>query len=92
MLHFFKAFFGGAASFSDFAAVNVLRTYGWLWVIALVFCMPVRNWLDRWVARWKHPRPTLVLVMRSVLAFLLLTVSVALLVGATNNSFLYPRF
>ena len=92
MLHFFKAFFGGAASFSDFAAVNVLRTYGWLWMIALVFCLPVRNWLDRWVARWKHPRPTLVLVMRSVLAFLLLTVSVALLVGATNNAFLYTRF
>ncbi|MBQ3710734.1 MAG: MBOAT family protein [Bacteroidales bacterium] len=92
MLHFFKAFFGGAASFSDFAAVNVLSTYGWLWVIALVFCLPVRNWLDRWVARWKHPRPTLVLVMRSVLAFLLLTVSVALLVGATNNAFLYTRF
>ena len=92
MLHFFKAFFGGAASFSDFAAVNVLRTYGWLWMIALVFCLPVRNWLDRWVARWKHPRPTLVLVMRSVLAFLLLTVSVALLVGATNTAFLYTRF
>lgn len=92
MQHFFKAFFGGATMFSDFAAVNVMSTRGWLWVMAALFCLPLREWADKWVAQWKHPRPALLLVTRFVLAFLLLTVSVALLVGATNNAFLYTRF
>lgn len=92
MLHFFEAFFGVSASFSDFAAVNVLRTYGWLWVLAVLFCLPLRDWLNRWVAQWKRPRVALLLATRSILAFILLAVSVALLVGATNNAFLYTRF
>ena len=92
MLHFYRAFFCMSEQFSDFAAVNTLSSYGWLWVVAVLFCMPVREWLNRWVARWKKPRPNLLLVVRSILAFLLLAVSVALLVGATNNAFLYTRF
>ena len=92
MTHFFRAFFGRAEAFSDFAAVNTLSSYGWLWVVAILFCMPLRDWLNRWVASWKQPRPALVLVVRSVLALLLLVASVALLVGATNNAFLYTRF
>ncbi|MBO6025910.1 MAG: MBOAT family protein [Bacteroidales bacterium] len=92
MRHFFKVFFGGSKAFSDFAAINTLSTYGWLWVIAILFCLPLREWLNRWISGWKKPRPTLVLVARSILALLLLTISVALLVGATNNAFLYTRF
>ena len=92
MKHFFHAFFGGAEAFTDFAAVNALSAYGWLWVVAILFCMPVRDGLNRWVSNWKHPRPVLLVVTRSVLAFLLLALSVALLVGATNNAFLYTRF
>ena len=92
MRHFFKAFFGGAEAFSDFAALNTLSVYGWLWVAAVVFCMPVRDWLNRWVAQWQHPRPVLLTAVRCVMALLLLTASVALLVGATNNAFLYTRF
>ena len=92
MMQFFRAFFGRAEAFSDFAAVNTLSTYGWLWVAAILFCLPLRGWIDRWVARWQRPRPALVLTVRSVLAFLLLAASVALLVGATNNAFLYTRF
>ncbi len=92
MKHFFHAFFGGAEAFTDFAAVNALSSYGWLWVVAILFCMPVRDGLNRWVSNWKHPRPVLLVVTRSVLAFLLLALSVALLVGATNNAFLYTRF
>ena len=92
MKHFFHAFFGEAEAFTDFAAVNALSSYGWLWVVAILFCMPVREWLNRWVSNWKHPRPVLLVVTRSVLAFLLLALSVALLVGATNNAFLYTRF
>ena len=92
MRHFFKAFFGGAEAFSDFAALNTLSSFGWLWVAAVVFCMPVRDWLSRWVAQWNHPRPVLLTAVRCIVALLLLTASVALLVGATNNAFLYTRF
>ena len=92
MKHFFHAFFGGAEAFTDFAAVNALSSYGWLWVVAILFCLPVRDWLNRWVSNWRRPRPVLLIVTRSVLAFLLLALSVALLVGATNNAFLYTRF
>ena len=92
MKHFFHAFFGGAEAFTDFAAVNALSSYGWLWVVAILFCMPVRDGLNRWVSNWRRPRPVLLIVTRSVLAFLLLALSVALLVGATNNAFLYTRF
>ena len=92
MRHFFRVFFGRAEEFSDFAAVNILSSYGWLWIVAILFCMPLREWINRWIGRWKHPRPALLLGARSVLAFLLLAASVALLVGATNNAFLYTRF
>ena len=92
MKHFFHAFFGGAEAFTDFAAINALSSYGWLWVVAILFCMPIREWLNRWVSNWRRPRPVLLIVTRSVLAFLLLALSVALLVGATNNAFLYTRF
>ena len=92
MRHFFRAFFGGAEAFSDFTALNTLSSYGWLWVAAIVFCLPVREWINAWYARWRQPRPALHTVMRCIVALLLLTVSVALLVGATNNAFLYTRF
>ena len=92
MTHFFRAFFGGAEAFSDFAAVNVLGTYGWLWVAAVLFCLPIRDWLNQRTASWTDKHPRMRVLARSILAFLLLTVSVALLVGATNNAFLYTRF
>ena len=92
MRHFFRAFFGRAEAFSDFAALNTMSTYGWLWVIAILFCLPVREWLDRKTASWLGQHQTIQLAIRSFVALLLLTISVALLVGATNNAFLYTRF
>lgn len=92
MRHFFKVFFGGSEAFSDFITINTLTSYGWLWVIAILFCMPVRGCVNRWVSHWERPRPVLLMITRSVLALFLLAVSVALLVGATNNAFLYTRF
>ena len=91
MTQFFHAFFGGAP-FSNFAVVDALRSYGWLWVAAVLFCLPLREWLQRRTASWAETHSGLRLAARSILAFLLLAVSVALLVGATNNAFLYTRF
>lgn len=92
MRHFFKAFFGGSEAFSDFITINTIGTYGWLWIIAILFCLPMREWVNHWTSRWTDKHPALLLVTRSILALFLLTVSVALLVGATNNAFLYTRF
>lgn len=92
MIHFFQAFFGGVEAFSDFTAISALNSYGWLWVVATIFCLPVREWLNRWAEHWKRPHSILLTLMRCIVALLLLTASVALLVGATNNAFLYTRF
>lgn len=92
MRHFFRAFFGRAEAFSDFAAINTLSSYGWLWVIAILFCLPVREWLKRKTASWMGQHSTVQFVVSAIMALLLLTISVALLVGATNNAFLYTRF
>ena len=92
MRHFFRAFFCKAEDFSDFAALNTLSSYGWLWVVAILFCLPIREWLNGKTTSWTGQHPTVLLIARSIVALLLLTVSVALLVGATNNAFLYTRF
>ena len=60
--------------------------------LAVLFCLPLREWLQRRTASWAETHSGLRLAARSILAFLLLAVSVALLVGATNNAFLYTRF
>ena len=92
MTHFFSAFFGHGAASSNFVALNALSSYGWLWVVAVLCCLPIRDWVERWVSRWERPRPNLMLAANSIVALLLLFVSVALLVGSTNNAFLYTRF
>ena len=92
MTHFFKTFFGAEGAFSDFVAWNMLSSYGWLWLAAIVFCLPLREWIKRWTSRWSQPHPGLTVMAHSILALLLLVVSVALLVGSTNNAFLYTRF
>lgn len=90
MQHFFRAFFGFGASFSDFASVNLLRSRCWLWVVAVLFCLPVREWSEGWLK--KTSSDTLPVVLRSAMALLLFVVSVVFLVGATNNAFIYTRF
>ena len=80
MLHFFRSFFGIDGQFTDFISQSALTDHFWLWIVALLFCMPIRRWL-----------PDHVLV-RLALSLVVLVLSVALLVGATNNAFIYTRF
>ena len=83
---FFSAFLGRSGVLTDFTSVNTLTQLGWLWVVAALLCMPLRRWLPRPGQAWLR------LTLRTLWASLLLIVSVALLVGATNNAFLYTRF
>ena len=83
---FFGAAFGQGGPSSDFLSLNVLSQYAWLWLASIVLCMPVRQWLPR------IGNGAIRQTLRVVWATLLLLLSVALLVGATNNAFLYTRF
>lgn len=91
MLRFFHVFCGMDGITTDFASENTFFMHGWLWIVALLFCLPIRQWVERYTL--SHPvLQTGAIIIRFVWAFLLVAVSVSLLVGATNNAFLYTRF
>lgn len=96
MITFFSAFTGNAVTMSDFFAWSALTDKFWLWAVAIVFCMPVRRGataLCRRLPGGGGAFGTLVLqTARMTVSVVILAVSVALLVGATNNAFLYTRF
>lgn len=96
MGHFFNAFVGNAKNLYDFAAESSCFDNFWLWVVGILFCMPVYDFVARVYGR-TMPRHTslkknIVLISRTVISIVLLVLSVALLVGATNNAFIYTRF
>lgn len=95
MLVFFQSFLGGGASLYSFVDENALLSNFWLWVVALFFCLPVRTTLAAWVDRLlgdSRLKTVLVYTTRILLSVVILTLSTALLVGATNNAFIYTRF
>lgn len=76
---------------------SVITDNLWLWVAALVLCLPLRTKVaekaDRLVASSGSAFGAYTLQFsRAIIAIVILTVSVALLVGATNNAFIYTRF
>ena len=92
MTDFFGILFGGAETLSDFTVGSALRSRFWLWIAALACCLPLGRWFHDLIGE-KHVLGRSVLsVSKLILAVALLAVSVALLVGATNNPFIYTRF
>lgn len=96
MTVFFHSFFGLGETFTDFASQAAVMDKFWLFLFALVLCMPVRKLIaDTTESILKNHSIMLngaILVGRTVLSLAVLVLSVALLVGATNNAFLYTRF
>ena len=95
MIVFFQAFFGNVASAYDFVDESALLDNFWLWIAALFFCLPIRTNVAEWVDRLlgdSAVKTTLVFATRVVLSVGILILSTALLVGATNNAFIYTRF
>ena len=92
---FNRALFGFSGERFDFIARDVLLGNCFLWIAALLLCMPLRRtaeaWLDRRAAA-SHAWAATATVLRLAVSVALLTLSVALLVGATNNAFIYTRF
>ena len=96
MLAFFGVFFGQGAVFEDFVTESALLDNFWLWIVAVLFSMPLRGAAGRlgmrMLGRWPAVHGTAVLVFRTALSVAILVLSVAMLVGATNNAFIYTRF
>lgn len=94
---FFNSFFGGGKVFDDFLTHSALMDNFWLWVAAVLFSMPIRTAVTDWLAgrlrQWDEPlAETLITAGRIAFSVALLVVCAALLVGATNNAFIYTRF
>lgn len=96
MTVFFHSFFGLGETFTDFASQAAVMDKFWLFLFALVLCMPVRKLIadttERILKNHNIMLNGAILVGRTVLSLAVLVLSVALLVGATNNAFLYTRF
>jgi len=92
MTSFFQILFGQAAQFSDFTVGSALRSRFWLWIGAVVFCLPVGRWLQSLVGEKHFLGRSILSLSKMVIAIAVLSISVALLVGATNNPFIYTRF
>lgn len=96
MLIFFNAFIGQSAALTDFVSQAAITDNFWLWVMAIIFCMPLRSTASVLLAHMLGRSSVLhggaVLCVRVCISLVMLMLSVALLVGATNNAFIYTRF
>lgn len=100
MTQFYKAFFFGGEAVDGggipFAVQSVIMDNLWLWIASLLLCLPLRTWVAAWADRIALRYPAggahMVMFARAAISVVLLIVSVALLVGATNNAFIYTRF
>lgn len=94
---FFQSFFGGAKVFDDFTTRSAIFDNFWLWAAAIVLAMPVRKHLAGWTAdklrSWDAPLAEVCITAgRIAFSAMMLILCAALLVGATNNAFIYTRF
>lgn len=85
MKAFFNALLCSQTAFS--LDSTVLLNNGWLLLVALLFCLPV----NELAAKISAPKWCTV-TLKTIVSGLILIVSAALLVGATNNAFIYTRF
>ena len=94
---FFTVLFGqGGTPLSDFRVESALFDNFWLWITGLLFCMPVRSFVTDFASHLRPDRHSAVAfafsVTKLVVGVAILLLSVTLLIGATNNAFLYTRF
>ena len=91
---FFSSLFGDAAKqTADIVESCALTDNFWLWVIAIIFSMPIRKYASNFVSsRMESSAAIITTISRIIISISILILSVALLVGATNNAFIYTRF
>ena len=93
---FFSSLFGHTEAVADISVQSALWGNFWLWFVAIIFSMPVRRLLDERLVKLCGENTQALawtqLSVRLVVSVIILVTSVALLVGATNNAFIYTRF
>ena len=96
MKEFFVKAFGGAEELHSYVSITAITDHFWLWVVAILFCMPVRGWcyghLVRMAGEDSSITRNMLFLTRTVLSVAIIVFCVALLVGETNNPFIYTRF
>lgn len=96
MTTFFNAYFGHSIYPTDFTIQSAMTDYFWLWVAAIMLSMPVRKTVAAAMRKMccgeNNAYKNIIFVARVAMAVVILTLSTALLVGATNNAFIYTRF
>lgn len=94
MCHFYNVLIGNGSSDSIMAETALTNNF-FLWIAALAFILPLRQWADRLnkrIFKDNTTGKTFELITRMVVTVAILLLSTALLVGATNNAFIYTRF
>ena len=94
---FFHTLVGGASELHSFITTGAVFDHFWLWIAAIVLSMPLRHGAQWLTARALGGESSGAYAMvttlgRVALSVGILALSVALLVGATNNAFIYTRF
>lgn len=94
----FESAYGRRSLEFGFQELTSLTDNFWLWIAAILFCLPLRSWIESHTKRLScrvAGNSTGVVIMtmgRTAVSIILLVLCVALLVGATNNAFIYTRF
>ncbi len=90
------AAFAQSGALTDFTVESALFDNFWLWIAAVLFCLPVRKYVSDTHFRLLGHKAELALsigtVAKITVACVIIFMSVTLLIGATNNAFLYTRF
>lgn len=93
---FFSSMAGLSGDLMDFTAESAIFDHFWLWITAIIFCMPTRRVASqlpgRVLTQGSAAALNLSLTAQIAIAVTILLISVTLLIGATNNAFLYTRF
>lgn len=95
---FYQGFFGLNNNFSlPIETESVLWDNFWLWIAAILLCLPIRKFFKHRMEQRLEATGSVYVaygmqLSRVVISVTILALSVILLVGATNNAFLYTRF
>lgn len=96
LLIFINSFFGNTAATCDIVEESAFFNNFWLWVVAIIFSMPTRSFASNMLSRKLSNHATALswikLSSQTIISITILILSIALLVGATNNAFIYTRF
>lgn len=97
MRTFFVSAFGQASLEFGLDERVALTDNFWIWVGAIILCTPLRRYVERGTeAVLTHASPSggavVMSASRAIISVLILALCVSLLVGATNNAFIYTRF